>query len=97
MENVEILEQYIDDLLSECYNAALKVAYYPNLIKTRPKPENMSDDLFDEVWSWTDGLYQKSFFDRMEGRCSLKNSLNFSIEKEEKYMREFLRKLAEFE
>ncbi|MFM6137496.1 MAG: hypothetical protein ACKPCP_25690 [Sphaerospermopsis kisseleviana] len=97
MENVEILEQDIDDLLSECYNAALKIAYHPNLVTTKAKPENMSDNFFDEVWSWTDGLYQKSFFDRMEGRCSLKKYLSFSIEKEEKYMREFLRKLAEFE
>lgn len=84
----------IDDLMCECFNAALKIAYIDNnYCKTRPKPESISDSFFDEIWLWVDGLYQKGFFDRMEGYCSLKEYLEFSMEDEERYMREFLTKL----
>lgn len=89
----EILEQSIDELMCECYNTALKIAYYPNLMTVRPKPESISDSFFDEIWSWADGLYQKGFFDRMSGHCSLKESLEFSMEDEERYMRSFLTRL----
>lgn len=53
----------IDDLMCECFNAALKIAYIDNnYCKTRPKPESISDSFFDEIWLWVDGLYQKGFF-----------------------------------
>ena len=90
----EVFEQSVDDLMWQCYTAALNIAYLDdNCSKTRPQPSNISDDLFDEIWTWTDGHYQKSFFDRMEGRCSLAAFLAFSMEKEEKYMQEFLARL----
>ena len=90
----EVFEQSVDDLMWECYQAAIKIAYLDDkYIHVRPQPSSISDDLFDEIWTWTDGHYQKSFFDRMEGRCSLAAFYSFSMEKEEKYMQEFLARL----
>jgi hypothetical protein len=91
---MEVLEPSVNDLMWECYQAAIKIAYLDDeYIHIRPQPSSISDELFDEIWTWTDGHYQKSFFDRMEGRCSLAAFHSFSIEKEEKYMQGFLARL----
>ena len=88
------LEKSIDELMWQCYQAAIKIAYLDdNCSKTRPQPSNVSNDLFDEILNWAKWHYQKSFFDRMTGRCSFKELLEFSMEDETKYMREFLVRL----
>ena len=90
----KILEKVIDDLMWQCYQAAMKIAYLDDAyIHVRPQPSSISDELFDEIWTWAKWHYQQSFFDRMTGRCSFKELLEFSIEDEKKYMQEFLAKL----
>ena len=63
--STEILEQSIDDLMCECFNTALHLGYFVdadgNCSKVRPQP-NITDNFWDEIWGWLDGLYQKGFF-----------------------------------
>lgn len=90
------LEQSINELMCECYNTALHLGYFVeadgSCKEVRPQP-NISCTLWNEIWEWLDGLYQKDFFNRMGGRCSLKASIEFSMEDEENYMKDFLTRL----
>jgi len=65
----------IEELMCNCYELAEKLCYSfskrGRLEVVNPKPINISDQFWDEIWSWSDGLYQKGFFAKMEGRCSL--------------------------
>lgn len=91
------LEQSIEELMWECYNQAVKLGYSISergyLETVNPQPPNISDDFWDEIWSWIDGLYQKSFFNRMNGECSLQQALDFDMTKEENYMKNFLNRM----
>lgn len=94
--SVEVLEQFVDELMCECFNTALHLGYFVeadgSCKEVRPQP-NISDTFWNEIWCWLDGLYQKDFFNRMNGRCSLKASIEFSMEDEENYMKDFLARL----
>jgi len=78
---MKALEQKLNELTNICLNLAYantKDGYYH---ATRAIELGDWDDI---VWSFVDGLYQKWFFDRMEGKCSLQATIDFDIEAEEK-------------
>jgi hypothetical protein len=87
----------VHDLMCECYNTALHLGYFVesdgSCKEVRPQPKSISDTFWNEIWCWLDGLYQKDFFNKMNGRCSLKASIEFSMEDEENYMKDFLGRL----
>jgi len=90
-----MLEKSIDELMCECYNTSLEICYEiegDRCIKPKKKPKSLTDELWDELWSFAEGGYQKWFFDTIDGRCSPQRSLDFDMQKEEEYMREFLKK-----
>lgn len=86
-------EQSIEELMRECYNNSLDIAYEMKgdyCHKPKQKPENMSDIFWNEIWSFAEGGYHRYFFSRIEGRCSPAASLEFDMGKEEEYMKDFL-------
>ena len=91
--NDDGIAQSTAELMSKCYRASCDIAFDENWISTRPRPECVSDALWDEIWCWVDGLYQKGFFNRMNNRSSLKAFLEFNIEEEEKYMQDYLKRI----
>jgi len=86
----EILEDSIDELLEKVYNRAVQLAYMPDLMTIREQPIGMSDQLWDDVWAYADGLIQQRIFNVLGGSCSVNQLLSFDLEDEEKQLKEHL-------
>lgn len=53
----------------------------------------LSEDEADIVFAWEDGLKQKYYFDRVEGRCSIQMRIDFDVGAFEKEVDEDIKKM----
>ena len=85
-----MFEKSIDSLLWDVYEIAAEMAFTG--IKPNKQPKHISDDDWDLIWSFVDGLYQKRILNILERKCSDKEFREFSLENEEKRLEEILEK-----
>lgn len=77
------------NLMDECYELACDLAYKG--IIARDKPDHISEENWDHVWGWVDGLPQVRIINQLEGKCSFKDFISFSVQKTEEELRETIK------
>ncbi len=66
--------------IQQNYNIALTIGYLTkDCCETRPASDYKTEDDEDLVWSMLEWLY-RGYFNVMEGRCSLRQSIDCSME-----------------
>jgi len=86
----ETMGDSISDLLANVTTTAINLAYLPDLMTTRQSPIGMSDELWDDVWSYADGLPQQRIDRTLNGRCSQSAFLAFDLHDEETHLKKVL-------
>jgi hypothetical protein len=78
----EVEELSFEDKLNRGYHLALEIIYEDDHC-TRKRDWSLSRELEDEAHEWADGLVHKYHYKRIEGRCSLTDSLVYDPAVEE--------------
>lgn len=85
--------QSIRDKMDEATGLAFKCAYAttsPDDTYLHEKKESdfpsVTKAVWDEVWSWADGLAQEEIMKKIEGRTSLQETIDFDMGKAEAYI-----------
>ena len=75
--------------LATLMDLSYKIAYR---LTDCSSPEWYTPEETNELWGWVDGLFLQGIHNVIEGKCSLQDSLDFSMEQEEEKVENLIKK-----
>ena len=78
------MNQSISEKLQSLFEISIDLAYHPNGIDVFDTDKLYGEKISDIIWGMVDGLYPCYILDRINGRCSIQESINFDLSEIEK-------------
>jgi len=78
------MNQSISEKLQSLFEISMDLAYHPNGIDVFDTDKLYGKEISDIIWNMIDGLFPKHIMDRINGRCSIQELINFDLSEVEK-------------